>query len=133
MSASETSKEDRQLPATERRLQQAREEGQLARSRDLVHLAAVLALLALFVSLGPWLSQQALQLIAAGLRFDPAQAEGAPRCVSNQVSAELGGQERHFVRLLLREADIDSKLPGRPASLLHLRLVANDQRVAVAH
>jgi flagellar biosynthetic protein FlhB len=74
MSASETSKEDRQLPATERRLQQAREEGQLARSRDLVHLAAVMALLALFVGLGPWLAQQALQLVSAGLRFDRTQA-----------------------------------------------------------
>ena len=35
MSASEASREDRQLPASERRIQQAREEGQLARSREL--------------------------------------------------------------------------------------------------
>jgi len=70
MSASETSKEDRQLDASERRLQQAREEGQLPRSRDLVHLAAIVALVVLFVGLGPWMAGQALQLMNAGLRFD---------------------------------------------------------------
>ena len=70
MSASETSKEDRQLDASERRLEQAREDGQVARSRDLVHLAAIGALLLLLLGLGPWLAEQALQLVHAGLRFD---------------------------------------------------------------
>ena len=70
MSASETSKEDRQLPASERRLEQAREEGQLARSRDLVHLAAIVALLGMLLGLGPWIARQALELISTGLRFD---------------------------------------------------------------
>lgn len=70
MSNSETSREDRQLPASHRRLVQAREEGQLARSRELVHFAAALGLLGLLVSLGPWLGQQALKLVATGLQFD---------------------------------------------------------------
>jgi flagellar biosynthetic protein FlhB len=74
MSASETSKEDRQLPASERRIQQAREEGNIARSRDLVHLASIGGLLVLFFGLGPWFAQQALQIVAGGLRFDRAAA-----------------------------------------------------------
>lgn len=74
MSDSETSREDRQLPASERRLQQARERGQLARSRELVHLGAVLALLALLTAAGPWLGRSALALLAHGLRFDRGTA-----------------------------------------------------------
>lgn len=74
MSASEASREDRQLPATQRRIQQAREQGQVARSRELVHCAAALSLLALLASLGPWLAQQGLDLVSTGLRFDRNQA-----------------------------------------------------------
>lgn len=74
MSASETSKEDRQLPASERRLQQAREEGQVVRSRDLVHLAAIGAMLTLLLGIGPMLGDHALGLVAAGLRFDRSAA-----------------------------------------------------------
>lgn len=70
MSASEASREDRQLPASERRIQQARDEGQLARSRELTHFAAAMGMLGLVAVLGPWLAQQALELVAAGLRFD---------------------------------------------------------------
>jgi flagellar biosynthetic protein FlhB len=74
MSASEASREDRQLEASERRLQQARAEGQLPRSRELVHLAAVLALLALVAGAGPWAAEQALHIVASGLSFDRATA-----------------------------------------------------------
>jgi len=74
MSSSESSREDRHLPASQRRIQQAREDGQLARSRELVHFAAAAALLALATALGPWLAEQALELTAAGLRFDRAAA-----------------------------------------------------------
>lgn len=74
MSASETSREDRQLPATERRIQQAREEGQVVRSRDLSHFVAMAALVGVIVGLGPWLSREALQGIGWGLRFDRAAA-----------------------------------------------------------
>ena len=74
MSASEASREDRHLPASERRIQQARDEGQLPRSRELVHFAAALALIGLVAGLGPWLARQALELMAAGLRFDRAAA-----------------------------------------------------------
>ena len=74
MSASETSREDRQLPATERRIQQAREEGQIARSRDLSHFVAMAALVGIVAGLGPWLAREALQGVGWGLRLDRAAA-----------------------------------------------------------
>ncbi|MBL0424870.1 EscU/YscU/HrcU family type III secretion system export apparatus switch protein [Ramlibacter alkalitolerans] len=74
MSASEASREDRHLPASEQRLRQAREQGQLPRSRELAHLAAALALIALLAGVGPWLAREALALLAQGLRFDRSAA-----------------------------------------------------------
>jgi flagellar biosynthetic protein FlhB len=37
----ESSSQDRNLPASERKLQKARDDGQVARSRDLSHLAVL--------------------------------------------------------------------------------------------
>ncbi len=74
MSDSETSREDRELPASEQRLRKAREQGQVPRSRDLAHLAAASGLLAMLVAGGPWLGGQALSLMAGALRFDRADA-----------------------------------------------------------
>lgn len=74
MSASETSREDRELPASDRRIEQAREQGQVPRSRDVAHLVAAGTLVALLVGAGPWLGEHALRLVAGGLRFDRAAA-----------------------------------------------------------
>ena len=93
MSASETSKEDRQLDASDRRLEQAREEGQLARSRDLVHLAAIGALIVLLMGLGPWLAQQALKLVHTGLRFDREAAFETARMVPRLSGLGIAGLE----------------------------------------
>ncbi|MBN8495181.1 MAG: EscU/YscU/HrcU family type III secretion system export apparatus switch protein, partial [Burkholderiales bacterium] len=41
--------QDRRLPATERKIRKARAEGQVARSRDLAHFAAVGVALGLLV------------------------------------------------------------------------------------
>jgi len=64
------SSQDRNLPASERKIRKAREEGQVARSRDLAHLAVVggcgAALVMAMPQLGDWL----LRILAAGLRFD---------------------------------------------------------------
>src|SRR5689334_4842682 len=61
---------ERRLPATERKLRKAREEGQVPRSRDLGHFAAVAACFALLVTvarpLGAWL----LDVLAEGLHFN---------------------------------------------------------------
>lgn len=62
--------QDRTLPATGRRISKAREEGQVARSRDLGHFAALfaasLALAAVSSQLTGWLQR----LLARGLSFD---------------------------------------------------------------
>ena len=62
--------QERSLPASEKKLRKAREDGQVARSRDLAHLMVVggggAALVLLMPRLGDWLSR----LLATGLRFD---------------------------------------------------------------
>ncbi|MFM2342404.1 MAG: flagellar biosynthesis protein FlhB [Pseudomonadota bacterium] len=62
--------QDKQLPATAKRLRKAREEGQIVRSRDLGHLAVVAtALGVLGAAIGP-LTERLRDLLAAALRFD---------------------------------------------------------------
>lgn len=91
MSASETSREDRQLPATERRLEQAREEGQVARSRDLVHLVVLCVMIAMVMALGPWLAQSALDLVASSLRFDRDTAFDSARLLPRLLQSGMAG------------------------------------------
>ena len=64
------SAQDRHLPATPRRLQKAREEGQVARSRDLGHFAIVGLTAALAAALASTLTDLAARLLTTGLRFD---------------------------------------------------------------
>jgi len=65
--------QDRKLPATQRKIDKARREGQVARSRDLGHLGALgtgVALLAIFApDVTVWLQL----LLAEALRFDAVQ------------------------------------------------------------
>jgi flagellar biosynthetic protein FlhB len=76
--------QDRQLPATERKIQKARKEGQVARSRDLGHFAAFAAgssLLAVFAAdIARWLAQR----LADGLRFD-AKALVTPQAMLERL------------------------------------------------
>lgn len=66
----DASTQDRNLPATPRRLQKAREEGQVPRSRDLTHLAVLGGgLLALSVMV-PWGYDHLRQTLRAFLTFD---------------------------------------------------------------
>ena len=62
--------QDRRLPATERKIRKARAEGQVARSRDLSHLAAIGLAAALLAAAAPELSAWLIGKLAAGLRFD---------------------------------------------------------------
>ena len=71
---SSDSSQDKQLPATERRLRKAREEGQVARSRDLAHFAVTAAALGVLVAAAPALVDRLRRLLAAALRFDHATA-----------------------------------------------------------
>lgn len=72
---SEQSSQDRNLPASERKLNKAREEGQVARSRDLGHFAAIAACGALLVTTAPLLTDWLQQTLMQGLRFDRAAVE----------------------------------------------------------
>jgi len=62
--------QDRNLPASEKKIRKAREDGQVARSRDLAHLLVVggggALLAAVLPTLGDWLHR----LLVSGLRFD---------------------------------------------------------------
>lgn len=66
------SAQDRTLPATPRKISKAREEGQVPRSRDLGHFAAIFAMGLLVVLIAPELMGWLKRLVAAGLRFDAA-------------------------------------------------------------
>ena len=62
--------QDKQLPATPKRLEKARKEGQIPRSRDLGHLAVVAAALGVIAAtIGP-VTERLRDLMAAALRFD---------------------------------------------------------------
>ncbi len=66
----DSSAQDKTLPATPRRLEKAREEGQVARSRDLGHVAAIagggIALIVIAPHAAAWLKDA----LARSLRFD---------------------------------------------------------------
>ena len=70
------SAQDKNLPASERKLQKAREEGQVARSRDLGHFAAVACGGALLVAAAPLAAGALKDQFAGALRFDRAVALG---------------------------------------------------------
>jgi len=66
----EDQSQDRNLPASQRKIDKARREGQVARSRDLGHLGALGLGIALLALTGGTLVDASGRLFAAGLRFD---------------------------------------------------------------
>ena len=68
----ESNAQDRNLPASQRKLNKAREDGQVARSRDLGHFAAVAGGGALLVATAPLVSGWLKQTLMLGLQFDVA-------------------------------------------------------------
>jgi flagellar biosynthesis protein FlhB len=77
--------QDRNLPASPRRITKAREEGQVARSRDLGHLMPLAVGTALLVVLAPIATGAAGAMLADGLRFD-AQALATPQAMTETLS-----------------------------------------------
>jgi flagellar biosynthetic protein FlhB len=67
---------DRHLPPTEKKLRKARSEGQVARSRDLSHFAAIAACGTLLVTAAPLVGGWLRELIAQALRFDVHAVQG---------------------------------------------------------
>jgi len=87
---SEESSQDKQLPASERKLQKAREDGQVVRSRDLGHFLVVLAATGILLALTPvWMDRLQLQM-TAGMRFD-ARTVAAPEMMLERLGS-LAGQ-----------------------------------------
>lgn len=76
MSDQENSAEDRNLPASEKRIKDAREEGRVARSKELASFLILGAALCGLLGLGPLLFHDSLDLMSQGLRFDHAAATG---------------------------------------------------------
>lgn len=76
----DSSEQDRSQPASPRRLEKAREEGQTARSRELATCLVLIAGGIAFTASGPQLAQDFGRLLARSLRFDQhaAFSESAP-------------------------------------------------------
>ncbi len=84
------SSQDRKLPATQRKIDKARADGQVARSRDLGHLGAIGAGVALLAVMAEPFGRQADALLRAGLRFDSSQLL-TPSAMAHRLG-ELGFQ-----------------------------------------
>lgn len=66
-------KDSKNLPASQRRLEKARQEGQVPRSRDLTHAAAIAAILLGFHTLGPSLGAGMIQVMRDGMTWSRPQ------------------------------------------------------------
>ncbi|RQP25233.1 flagellar biosynthesis protein FlhB [Piscinibacter terrae] len=77
---------DRNLPASQRKLEKAREEGQVARSRDLGHFAAIAGGGAILVAVAPMLTRWLQQTLAQSLSFDRAAGTN-PELMTQQLAA----------------------------------------------
>lgn len=66
------SSQDRNLPATERKLKQAHDDGQVARSKDMGHLAVLGVGSAALLVMMPWLAERLKLAMSQQLRFDAA-------------------------------------------------------------
>jgi flagellar biosynthetic protein FlhB len=64
------SDQDRNLPASQRKLDKARRDGQVVRSRDLGHFAVVAVGGAVLVALAPQVANGSAKLLSRGLHFD---------------------------------------------------------------
>lgn len=79
--------QDKQLPATQRKIDKARREGQVARSRDLSHFGALGLGVATMGAFAPELAGWLQQLLGHGLRFDAA-ALASPQGMLEHLAAQ---------------------------------------------
>jgi flagellar biosynthetic protein FlhB len=84
------SAQDRTLPATARKISKAREQGQVARSRDLGHFAALFAASLALVAVAPKLTGWLQHMLARGLSFD-AITVSQPERMADRL-AVFGGE-----------------------------------------
>src|SRR5437016_151506 len=84
----EPNPQDRNLPASQRKLEKARAEGQVARSRDLGHFAAIAAGGAVLALAAPATAAWLKELLLRGLAFDAAMLR-APETMTTRLG-DLG-------------------------------------------
>lgn len=72
MAAADSNAQDRNLPASQRKLKKARADGQVARSRDFGHFAAIATCGAALVAGAPQLAHWLEEMLTRGLHFDAA-------------------------------------------------------------
>lgn len=77
---------ERNLPASPRKLEKARAEGQVARSRDLAHFGAIVGLGAAIVAVAPTWAAALTDGLAAALRFD-AKSLAVPESMGARLAA----------------------------------------------
>mgnify|MGYP001806512617 FL=1 len=83
------SSQDRNLPASQRKIDKARREGQVARSRDLGHLGALGLGIALLAGSGGLLAEASGRLLSSGLNFDARQLATPTAMVDHLVAQGL--------------------------------------------
>jgi flagellar biosynthesis protein FlhB len=81
--------QDRHLPASQRKLDKARADGQLVRSRDLSHFAAIAAGGGALVATAPLLSRWLQGALAEALRFDRSSVAD-PHAMAERLGALTG-------------------------------------------
>jgi flagellar biosynthesis protein FlhB len=86
MSSDDSSQSDKHLPASEQRLQRAREDGQVARSRDLASFVLLGVACVGFAVLGTQMFGQMTQLVASGLSVDTTTVRDPARMTSQLAS-----------------------------------------------
>jgi flagellar biosynthetic protein FlhB len=82
---SDQDSQDKQLPASARKLSKAREDGQVVRSKDLGHFLVVLAATGVLMGLTPMWMDKMQALLSMGLRFD-ARAVSNPDVMIDRLS-----------------------------------------------
>jgi len=80
----DSSSQDKNLPASQRKLRKAREEGTVARSRDLGHFAAMAAGGGALAAAAPLLTDWTRQMLIDGLRFD-ARSVASPAAMGERL------------------------------------------------
>lgn len=83
-------RDERRLPASERRLREARESGDVPRSREASHAAALLAAIACIALYGPGYAERTLALVREALRFDRPLSREPERALAH--AAALAGE-----------------------------------------
>src|SRR5215207_10136046 len=94
--AAEQNASDKNLPASPRKLQKAREEGQVARSRDLGHFGAIAAGGAVLVAVAPTWVGWLQNVLAQSLRFDRAAS-----LTPDAMTERLGQMGTHLLWVVI--------------------------------